>query len=88
MATKRKTKTKAKADYGAKDVSTGCCVGEPYRPPDRLSISARKISNGWVVNKSGYENGKHFDTDVFSPTKPSIQFEALKREGRLTGKEI
>jgi hypothetical protein len=59
---------------------------EPYQPPDEHHVSMRKISNGHVIRQHGYTDGKRFETETFSPTKPTVQFGEAKRAAKLAGK--
>jgi hypothetical protein len=43
-----------------------------YREPDRMHMSARQIKNGWLVSRSGYRDGKHFDEEMFTPNAPKF----------------
>lgn len=39
-------------------------------PTAAVSISIRKITNGYVVTKSGQSRGKYFQKETFSATNP------------------
>jgi hypothetical protein len=39
---------------------------------ERVSMSIRKIANGYVVSHSGEKNGKQFYRETFTPTKPMV----------------
>jgi hypothetical protein len=47
-------------------------IGQPYREKDRLSISLRQIENGWIMNRHGFKDGKHFDEEIFTPSEPTF----------------
>lgn len=69
-------------------VQSDAGAGEPYTPPDEHNVSMRKISNGHIIRQHGYDNGKRFELEHFSPTKPSLQFDQAKRAAKLAGKQI
>ena len=35
-------------------------------------MSVRQIQNGFIVNRHGHKDGKHYDTEYFTPTAPKI----------------
>lgn len=45
---------------------------EPYRPKDSLHMSIRQIENGFIVNRHGHKDGKHFDEELFTPHMPQV----------------
>lgn len=77
-----------KLPRGAKIRNTRADMPEPYTPPDEHIVSMRKISNGHIIRQHGYQDGKRFEVEHFSETKPSLQFDQAKREARLKGKVI
>jgi hypothetical protein len=40
--------------------------------PDRQHLTIRQISNGYIVNESGVKNGKYFEKETFTKTKPKV----------------
>lgn len=53
-------------------------VARPYVEKDRMHMSVRQIENGYVVNRHGYKDGKHFDEEVFTPNVPNFGFPTRK----------
>ena len=47
-------------------------TAQPYRPKDSMHMSVRQIDNGFIVNRSGHKDGKHFDHEHFTPHAPKI----------------
>jgi hypothetical protein len=47
-------------------------LAQPYRPKDSMHMSVRQISNGFIVNKHGHKDGKHFDDEFYTPRAPKI----------------
>ncbi|ACI52214.1 hypothetical protein Gdia_2469 [Gluconacetobacter diazotrophicus PA1 5] len=39
---------------------------------DSESVRIRKISNGYLIARSGTKRGQYFEHEEFSPTKPTI----------------
>jgi hypothetical protein len=35
-------------------------------------MSVRQIQNGYIVNKHGHKDGKHFDDEFYTPKAPKI----------------
>lgn len=76
-------------------VNEPASTSDPYRPKDSEHMSIRQIDNGYIVNRHGYRNGKHFDVDVYTPTAPKIDIpnrgrseRPPGRSSRLDGKKI
>lgn len=77
-----------KLPRGSRVRDTRADMPEPYTPPDEHNVSMRKISNGYIVRQHGYQDGKRFEVEQHSPTKPSVQFAQAQRESRLKGKQL
>jgi hypothetical protein len=45
---------------------------EPYRPKDSMHMSVRQIRNGFIVNKHGHKDGKHYDDEFYTPRAPRL----------------
>ena len=43
-----------------------------YRPKDSMHMSVRQIENGFLVNRHGHKDGKHYDTEYFTPHMPKL----------------
>lgn len=41
-------------------------------PSKDMSVNIRKISNGYLVTKSGYKGDKYVSTEVFMKTVPKL----------------
>lgn len=53
---------------------------------DNESVRIRKISNGYLIARSGTKRGQYFEHEEFSPTKPVISATAPeKARPRKTG---
>jgi hypothetical protein len=50
-----------------------------YREPDRMHMSVRQIRNGFIVNRHGYKQGKHYDEEFYTPKAPNIGIEPGKK---------
>ena len=49
-----------------------------YKEPDRMHMSVRQIKNGYLVNRHGHKDGKHYDEEVYTPHCPNIDVPAAK----------
>lgn len=47
-----------------------------------MSMSIRQIKNGFIVNKHGYKDGKHYDDEFFTPRAPNIDIGEKKPSPR------
>jgi hypothetical protein len=47
-----------------------------YKPKDSMHISVRQIQNGYIVNKHGHKDGKHYDDEFFTPRTPRLDTDA------------
>jgi hypothetical protein len=47
-------------------------IAESYKPKDSMHLSVRQIANGYIVNRHGYKNGKHYDTEHYTTKAPQI----------------
>ena len=51
---------------------------EQYRPKDSMHMSVRQINNGFIVNKHGHKDGKHFDDEFYTPRAPRIDTDSSR----------
>lgn len=56
-------------------------VARQFREPDRMHMSVRQIKNGFIVDRHGYKNGKHYSEEFFTPDAPKFM-ERGRREDR------
>jgi hypothetical protein len=54
-------------------------VVDSYRPKDSMHMSIRQIKNGYIVNKHGNKDGKHFDDEFYTPKAPNIDIGDAKK---------
>lgn len=53
---------------------------------ERVSVSARKIENGYLVCESRSSDKGYTDREYFSPTKPKLSVAAVTGAGKRGGK--
>jgi len=49
-----------------------------YKPKDSMHMSVRQIQNGYIVNKHGHKDGKHFDDEFYTPRAPRIDTDSSR----------
>ena len=49
---------------------------DDYKPKDSMHMSVRQINNGFIVNKHGHKDGKHFDDEFYTPRAPRLDTDA------------
>jgi hypothetical protein len=74
-------RTKGRKPIPVKIVHDGPTVSE-HRPKDSMSLSVRQIKNGYLVNRYGYKDGKHFDEEMYTPRCPQLDMPATKEPQR------
>jgi hypothetical protein len=47
-----------------------------YKLKDSMHMSVRQINNGFIVNKHGHKDGKHFDDEFYTPRAPRLDTDA------------
>lgn len=55
-------------------------------PNDNVSVSVRKIDNGYIVAKSCYGNGEYHSSETFTKDKPKVELEVGEPEARAKPK--
>lgn len=78
-APKAKPSARKHADKAASP-SAGAAVVMPAPNRERVSLSIRKIQNGYLVSQSGTDrHGNYFDHERFTPRRPKIDIKNPKR---------
>lgn len=76
MAKSRSSSTKPKSTRSTAAVD----VAIPAPARERMSISVRRIANGYVVNQSGVDRkGNYVEHERFTPSRPKIDIKPAKR---------
>lgn len=58
--------------------SRGRSIAVPAPAQESESVRIRKISNGYLISRSGTRRGKYFEHEEYSPGKPVVTAQVVR----------